>query len=836
MSLDALFRPESIVVVGASRKPEKVGYGVFANLVQAGFQGEVLGVNPSGGEISGKPVYPSIKEIPGKVDLGVFVVPPDAVIDGIPLLAAKGMRAAIVISAGFKEVGGAGAGRERELRDVARNASVRVLGPNCLGLINTHARLNASFSAGTPPSGAISFFSQSGALCTAILDWAIGENVGFSKFVSLGNQADISQSDVMEYLANDPDTRVILGYVESIEDGMRFLRVSREVTARKPVILVKAGSTAAGARAASSHTGSLAGSDRAYSAAFRQGGILRAETVEDLFDLALGFAMQPMPRGDRLLILTNAGGPGILAADTAEKLGIRLAEVSPELRSRLAARMPATASLGNPVDIIGDAQADRYRDALSEIRNDPSLDAVLVLLTPQAMTEPEGTARAAVRALADSGKTAFASFLGESSVREARKILSEGGIPQYPVPERAVRSFQAMLRYVRIRGGSPQSEAAPGGIRTAQARTALDAALAKGRKTLGEEESREILSAYGFWFPRHVLAQTSEEAVRASEEMRRPVAMKIVSPDILHKTDVGGVRLNLTDREAVADAFVEITSSARRMVPEAWISGVSVQEMVSGGRELILGMSRDPQFGPLLMFGLGGIYVEVLKDVSFRLAPLSRDEAVEMVREIRAYPLLSSFRGSLPADEGGIVDALLRISRLSMDFPEIQELDINPADPVLESVSVKALAEALGAETAYGEDRMETLIERFCVGAMDMDGALRVFRRVPRKAVITGGHRTDIQLAALETDTRCLVLTGGVRPNDLILARAREKGVPILVVQEDTLFAVEKFENLLGRLRIREAEKIRRGVDLVRENVDVPGILEALRKGGTGRR
>lgn len=688
---DALFHPKSLAVIGASRKPEKVGYGVFANLIHAGFPGDIYGVNPGGGEVLGRAVHSSIEEIPGPVDLGVFVVPPAAILDGLPRLAEKGMRAAIVISAGFKETGGEGAGLERALRETARRAKVRVLGPNCLGLINTHARLNASFAAGTPPSGAISFFSQSGALCTAILDWAIGENVGFSKFISLGNKADISESDVMEYLSNDPETRVLLGYVESIDDGIRFLNVSREVTAKKPVILVKAGATAAGARAASSHTGSLAGSDRAYAAAFRQGGILRAETVEDLFDLALGFAMQPMPLGDRLLILTNAGGPGILAADTAERLGIPLAEISQGLRARISGKVPPTASLGNPVDIIGDAQAGRYRDVLSVLRDDPSIDAVLVLLTPQAMTEPEGTARAVVQALSGSGKTAFASFLGEASVREARKLLSAGGIPNYPVPERAVRSLHAMLRYRRIRAVAPSDIPDPPGIRQADARKAIDGALAAGRKNLGEEESRSILEAYGFRFPRHALAQTSQEAVRAFGEMRGPVVMKIVSPEILHKTDVGGVRLNLSDPDSVAQAFVEITSAARRMVPSAWIAGVSVQEMVSGGRELILGMSRDPQFGPLLMFGLGGINVEVLKDVSFRVAPVSRREAVEMVREIRAYPLLSSFRGSTPSDEGGIVDSLLRISRLSLDFPEIQELDLNPVMVMPKGSGVRAI-------------------------------------------------------------------------------------------------------------------------------------------------
>jgi acetyltransferase len=688
---DALFHPKSVAVIGASRKPEKVGHGVFVNLIQAGFPGEIHAVNPAGGEVLGRPVHSSIERIPGTVDLGVFVVPPLAILDGIPRLAEKGMKAAIVISAGFKETGGEGVNLERSLIDVALKSEVRVLGPNCLGLINTHARLNASFAAGTPPAGAISFFSQSGALCTAILDRAIGENVGFSKFISLGNKADISESDVMEYLSNDPETRVILGYVESIDDGIRFLRVSREVTAKKPVVLVKAGSTAAGARAASSHTGSLAGSDRAYAAAFRQGGILRAETVEDLFDLALGFAMQPMPKGDRLFILTNAGGPGILAADTAEKLGIPLAEISADLRGRLAEKLPPTASLGNPVDIIGDAQADRYAEVLSAVRGDPSVDAVLVLLTPQAMTEPESTAMAAVGALAGSGKTAFASFLGEASVKEARRILFAGGIPHYPIPERAVRSLHAMLRYRRIQGGVPQDATEPAGIRREDAGAAISTALGKGKKTLGEEESRSILEAYGFWFPRHTLAQTSREAVRAFEEMRRPVAMKIVSPDILHKTDVGGVQLNLSDPESVARAFVEITSAARRMVPSAWIAGVSVQEMVTGGREVILGMSRDPQFGPLLMFGLGGINVEVLKDVSFRVAPLSRRDAVEMVREIRAYPLLSSFRGSAPSDEGGIVDGLLRISRLSLDFPQIQELDINPVMVMTKGRGIRAI-------------------------------------------------------------------------------------------------------------------------------------------------
>ena len=685
-------KPASVAVVGVSRNPGKVGYGVFANLVQAGFRGAVYGVTPRGGELFGLPLYTSIDAIPGPVDLGVFVVAPDAVLDGIPRLAAKGMRAGIVISAGFKEIGGEGIALERSLREAAASAGVRVLGPNCLGLIDTHASLNASFSRGTPPKGAISFFSQSGALCTAVLDWAIGRNVGFSKFVSLGNKADISESDILELLADDPSTRVILGYVESIDDGRRFLRVARSVTPRKPVIIVKAGATSAGARAASSHTGSLAGSDRAYAAAFRQGGVLRAETVEDLFDLALGFAMQPIPAGDRLLILTNAGGPGILAADAAERLGIPLAGVSASLRERILPALPSTATLANPLDIVGDARADRYRTVLSALGDETSVDAVLVLLTPQAMTEPEETARATVSALAGSGKTVFASFLGEATVASSRRILSDGGIPNYPVPERAVRTLYAMLRHSRIRpaAGPWEDEAPP--VRPENAERLVRDALAAGRRALGEEESRGILEAYGFTFPRHAFAATSEAAVAAYRGMGcASAAMKIVSPQVLHKTDVGGVRLGLRGEEDVARAFLEITSSVRRLAPSAWIAGVSVQEMVTGGRELIVGMSRDPQFGPLLMFGLGGIHVEVLQDVSFRVAPVSRRDAAEMVREIRAWPLLAAYRGSEPADEEAIVEALTRVSRLSCDFPEIQELDINPLLVLQKGKGIRAI-------------------------------------------------------------------------------------------------------------------------------------------------
>jgi len=673
-----LFQPKSVAVVGASRNPEKVGYGVFANLVQAGFPGPLYGVNPGGGELLGRPLLASVESIPDSVDLGVFVVAPKDILKAFPALAAKGMRAAIAISAGFKEVGGAGVTLERDLTAAAKNSGIRVVGPNCLGVIDTHACLNASFSNGTPARGNIGFLSQSGALCTAILDRSMGDNIGFSKVISMGNKADVSESDVLEFLAEDPDTRVIMGYVESIDDGRRFLRAAKAVTPRKPVVLVKAGCTASGARAASSHTGSLAGSDSAYSAAFRQAGILRADSIEELFDFSVAFSMRPVPKEGRLLILTNAGGPGILAADMADRLGIRLADVSDPLREKIAPKAPPTASLVNPVDIIGDARADRYRDVLEILATEDSIDMVLVLLTPQVMTEPEETARAIVSSLGGTQKTVFASFVGQASVVEARKILMAGGIPSYHVPERAVSAAHAMVRYSRIRTSDFPEEGGSLGGRPMAAQRAVGKILSKGGQG-GEEDSRSVLEAYGFSFPRNVFAQTSAEAVEAFRSMGVPkVVMKIVSPQVLHKTDVGGVRLGLSSEEEVAKAFVEITSSVRRLVPTAWIAGVSVQEMIVGGQELILGLSRDPQFGPLLMFGLGGIYVEVLKDVAFRVAPLSKRDAAEMIREIRAYPLLAGYRGSEPADEEAIIDALQRLSALSCDFPEIQELDINP--------------------------------------------------------------------------------------------------------------------------------------------------------------
>jgi len=675
--LDGFFKPKAVAVIGASREEGKVGYSIVDNLVKASFPGPIYPVNPKATEIRGLQCYPDLNAVPDGVELAVLVIPPKACILALEACAAKSIQYAIIISAGFKEVGGEGAEIERVLRSRVRELGIRVVGPNCLGVIDTKSRLNATFAAGMPPVGEIAFLSQSGALCTAILDWAIGNNVGFSKFISLGNKADTSEVDFIQALAADPETRVIIGYIEGVENGQRFMQAARAASKVKPLVIVKSGGTAAGARAASSHTGTLAGSEKAFSAAFRQSGIIRAESIEELFNFARAFASQPLPRGPHLAIVTNAGGPGIIAADAVERSTVKMASLSPETIERLRKALPPVAALYNPVDVIGDAKEDRYQAALEAVAADPNVDGVLALTTPQAMTENDKFAEVVGQAAKRTGKPFFTAFMGEVSLEKARVVLRNYGIPQYPYPEPAVKTFEAMVRYRKWQGYAPTP---PREFAVDKGRVALVVLEAHraGRTQLGERETREVIAAYGLRLPQNVLARTVDEAVAAATHMGFPVALKIVSPDILHKTDVGGVRLNVQDADAVARGFHAIDASVRRFFPNAAIQGIAVQEMVVGGKEVILGMTRDPQFGPLLMFGLGGIYVEILKDVAFRVAPIGPDEAEAMIREIRSFPLLRGVRGEKASDLAAIVDALCRLSQLCVDFPEILELDVNP--------------------------------------------------------------------------------------------------------------------------------------------------------------
>jgi acetyltransferase len=678
--LEAFFQPASVAVIGASSNPTKLGYAVVKNLIDGGYakHGRVVPINPTTPEILGCPAYPSVLEVPDPIDLAVIVIPYLLVPAALRECGQKGIPAAIVISAGFREAGREGLERELELVQIAKEFKLRLIGPNCLGVIDTFSPLNASFAAGMPPSGPMAFMSQSGALGTAVLDIALAGRLGLSKFVSLGNKADVSEIDLLQAWAEDEHTRVILIYSEGMPNGQEFIRVARQITCKKPVIAIKSGVTQSGSRAVSSHTGSLAGSEQAYLAAFTQAGILRADSMEALFDAALAIGYQPELMGKRIAIITNAGGPGILATDALERAGMSMARFEIETIHALEQYLPDAASAANPVDVLGDARADRYRFALEKVVADPNTDGLLVVLTPQAMTEIEATARAVGELASSTHKPILGCFMGEARVAKGIEILSQHGVPNYPFPERAARSFRFMIEAQESKA-RPDPQYVHFEVDGATVRKAIDHVRSEGRLAIGDAEARQILLAYGLHIPRSEVAETPDRAAELAAEMGFPVVLKIASPDILHKTDIGGVKVGLRNAEEVRDAFELMVYRAQRYVPDARIWGCLVQEMApSGGLEVLVGMNRDPQFGPLVTFGLGGIYVETLKDVTFRIAPLSRQEAEQMVGEIRAHALLDGVRGKPAMDKEAIVDALLRIGQLVQDFPEIVEMDINP--------------------------------------------------------------------------------------------------------------------------------------------------------------
>jgi len=675
--LDNFLTPTTVAVIGAAREEGKVGHDILKNLVKGDFPGKVYPINPKADEILGIPCYPSVLDVSDDIDLAVIVIPAKIILKVLDDLAKKRVPAAIIITAGFKESGLEGAALERKMGELCRRAKIRVMGPNCLGLINTQHNLNASFAPDCPARGNIAFFSQSGALCTAILDWALGAGVGFSKFVSLGNKLDIDEVDLLHAFADDDATDVILGYVEGVKDGVKFMEAAKAASRKKPVIIAKSGGTEAGARAASSHTGSLAGSEKAFVAAFHQSGVIRAMSIQDLFDFALTFSYQKPPAGPNLALITNAGGPGIIAADAVERSRLSMASLEKETVDRLRAALPPTAAFYNPVDVIGDAKADRYEAALNAVAKDPNVDALLVLLTPQAMTEPEKTAESIARTKKATEKPILTSFMGGPRVADATKLLNNAKVPNYEFPEQAISALEAMYCYSKWRS-KPEAPHVEVESHPDKAAKILDVARREKHFTLPENEAKHVLTTYWFRVPRSILAQTSDDAARAGKAIGFPVVMKIASPDIVHKSDIGGVKVGVQDEDEARKAFLEMRQNARRRMPEAEIWGVSVQEMITGGKEIILGMSRDPQFGPMLMFGLGGIYVEVLKDVSFRIAPINSDDADEMVREIRSYALLTGVRGERGADLEAVKLDLLRLSKLVTDNPQILELDINP--------------------------------------------------------------------------------------------------------------------------------------------------------------
>lgn len=691
--LDPIFSPKSVAVIGASTTRGKVGHDIFVNILKGGFQGTLYPVNPKAKAISSVRAYATVADLPEPPDLAMIILPPKPALKAVEEAVTKGVKGIVIVSAGFKEVGGEGLEIEKKIVALCREAGVRLVGPNCLGVINPAAdvSLNASFSARMPKAGNVSFMSQSGALCTAVLDFATDREFGFSKFVSIGNKADVDEVDLLRYFHEDPHTEVIMIYVEELQRGQAFIKAAKEITGGdihpKPILVIKSGRTSAGAQAAASHTGSLAGSEAVYDAIFAQSGIIRVDRIDELFDFATAFAYKnenalgklrrKVPMGNRVAIVTNAGGPGIVATDMTVVSGLELARFSEETVASLKSHLPATANFHNPVDVIGDAAQDRYENALTAVIRDEGVDGALVILTPQSMTNAMGTAEAIVRIASRSHKPILCCFMGIIDVSTGVKYLQEHGVPVYRFPENAAKAFGALYRYSKWLN---RQELAPYELKQNRqcGRKIIETCLSEGKSYIGELEGTQLLACYGFDALPTELATTAEEAVKLADEMGYPVVMKIVSPQIIHKSDAGGVKVNLADAESVRQAFDQIVQSAKHFDPDARIDGVLVQKMAPKGQEVILGATRYPKFGHLLMFGSGGILVEVFKDVTFRLAPINRNSARFMVRGTKGFALLNGFRGTAKADVETVERLLVCLSDLVVDNPEIKELDINP--------------------------------------------------------------------------------------------------------------------------------------------------------------
>lgn len=679
--LDKIFQPERIAVIGASSKEGSVGFAVFYNLLQSGFSGTVYPVNLNHRQIQGQRAYPSVGKVPEQVDLAVICTPAATVPGVVEECGEAGVGGLVIISAGFKEAGAEGQAMYEQILQTARAYGMRIVGPNCLGFINPHLGINASFATKMALPGNIAFISQSGALCTSILDWSVDQSVGFSFFVSIGSMLDVSFADLIDYFGTDPRTSCILIYMESLSEARHFMSAARAFARSKPIIVLKAGRSAEGGQATLSHTGSLAGNDAVYETAFQRAGIIRVDTIAQLFNCAQSLAMQPRPAGNRLAIVTNAGGPGVLATDYLVQNGGRLAELSEETYARLNEILPAAWSHRNPVDVLGDASAELYRDALQACLRDPGVDGVLTILTTQAVTDPGAVAREVVAVAGDSAKPILASWMGESDVQEGRELLEAGQIPNYRYPESAVDVFLKMYHYSRNLEMLYQT--APSipqdlGLKPEVAQVIIDHALRQGRTQLMENEAKELMRSYGIAVGAYRVVPKVQQAVDFANEIGFPVVLKIASPNIGHKTEVGGVKLNLNSAEEVRKAFSEIMEGVRTHAPEAEVRGVLVEKMVKKEFELLIGAKKDPVFGPVIAFGKGGVAVEVYRDTRLGLPPLNRVLARRIIEGTRIYPLLKGFRGMPGVDLDFLETLLCKFAYLVMDFPQIREIDINP--------------------------------------------------------------------------------------------------------------------------------------------------------------
>ncbi len=674
-----LLRPESVAVIGASRHPEKIGYQVVKNLLDSGFpRDKIFPVNPRAKEILGLKAYPTILDVPEPVDLAVIVVPAPIVPRVLEEAGKKGVKAAAIITSGFKEIGNVEA--ERRLVEIARKYGMRILGPNIVGICDTVKGVNASFCQALPNPGEIAFITQSGALGIALVGWTKIKGIGLSDLVSIGNKADINEVDLIEFFGRDPYTRVITAYLEGIEDGRRFLQVARAVSRKKPIIILKAGKAKRTLGAIKSHTGTLAGSDAAYNAAFKQTGVVRAPTFIDLFDWATAFAKAHLPEGENVVILTNGGGAGIMATDAAEEWGVKLIDIPEDLAKKLRRHMPPFGSVFNPVDLTGMADYDGYLGAMKDLLLDKRVHAIVVLYCHTAITDPMEIANAVLEAIKETGsrKTVIASFIGGEEVLSACSKLTENGVPCYESPEKAMAALGILYRYVKMREKLDKRTMIDVKRDVQAARALIQSVLEEDRHVLTPSEAAQLAEYYGIPVLKRVLTHTPEEAVEAAKKLGYPVVLEVESPDILHKSDVGGIIINIRSDEEVRDAYARIMDSVKAKAPNARIKGIVVRRMAEEGREMIIGAHRDPIFGPLVMFGSGGILVELIRDVSFRVAPLSLEDAYDMVEETKAYKIIKGYRGEPPGDLESVIYTLLKVSQLMMDLPEIEDVDINP--------------------------------------------------------------------------------------------------------------------------------------------------------------
>lgn len=674
------FKPRGVVIIGASQNPTKLGFGLARNLVQSGYQGAIHFVSPRGGALLERPVYPTIAEVPAPVDLAVLLVPAPEMPETVAACGQRGIRAAIIAAGGFRETGPEGAALEAHCLRVAREYGMRLLGPNCIGLLDTHLPLDTTFLPPPGPTpGDVAFISHSGAICAAVIDWARGQGFGLSRLVSMGNQVDICETDMLASVAADPHTRVITLYLEGIRDGRQFVQAAGRVTREKPIVALKVGRHSGGRQAVASHTGALAGQESAYDAAFRRSGVIRADTSEELFDWARALAWCPLPSGRRVAVLTNAGGPGVTAVDAIETHGLELATLQAETQRALSRSLPPAASIRNPVDMLASAAPEDYAHSLRLLLADPGVDSVLVILPPPPMHAAGGVARSIIPFIVAARKPVLVALMGERMIQEAVEYFRAARVVEYRFPERAVAALAVLAQRAEyLAAGPDQLPGRVSGVSRARAQRALRQDQAEAGEWFSAETVTSLLAAYGIPTLPTALAHTPAEAVAHAETLGYPVVLKIASPDIPHKSDIGGVLLNLHDAAAVRQGVETLQRRAADAAPQARVLGVQVQRLIPSGQDVIVGVVRDPQFGPLLMFGSGGVEVEGLKDVAFALAPLGRAEAQMVLARTWAGRKLAGFRHLPPADVAAVVNILLRLGQLSADLPELHEIEINP--------------------------------------------------------------------------------------------------------------------------------------------------------------